>query len=387
MNSAIYLDHNATTTIRPEIIDLVAQIMAETGNASSVHASGRQARAEIEKARRQVAALAGTQPEYVIFNSGATESNNCVLNAFRGETIMISAIEHSSVRNGAAALYPEERIIKIPVTSNGVIDLEAFEALVTAHRPALLSLMLVNSETGVIQPVAEAARIARRIHPDIFIHSDAVQAAGRIEINMGALGVDYLSLSAHKMGGPQGCGALLSAPGAKPAVLLHGGGQEKRQRSGTENVAGIAGMGLAAEMAAKNITSYQNLASLRDSLELELCKINNGVHIYGRNAPRVANTCCFSCPGLAAQTQLMALDLDGIAVSSGSACSSGSVKHSAVLLAMTDKDELLESALRFSLGWNSTQKDVDAFLKSWGKLAKRMADQKADQSGDNGKAA
>lgn len=362
----IYLDHNATTTIRPAVIDLVRDVMAGTGNASSVHAAGRTASARVEKARAQVAQLAGSQPEYVIFNSGATEANNSVFSAFKGETVMISAIEHPSVREAA----PDA--VRFPVTADGVIDLQVFEALVKEHKPALISCMLVNSETGVIQPVAELARIARKAHADVFIHTDAVQAAGKIKIDMPALQVDYLSLSAHKCGGPQGVGALICAPGARPAKFLHGGGQEKSRRAGTENVAGIAGFGLAAELALAGLAAYQDFAALRDKLETGLAAIHGDVKIFGQDAPRVANTCGFACAGLPAQTQLMALDLDGIAVSTGSACSSGSVKKSHALSAMGASDAELDSALRVSLGWNTEEQDIDALLNSWKKIVGRM---------------
>ncbi len=370
MSQKIYLDHNATTTIRPEVIDLVAQIMADTGNASSVHAHGRAARAAMDKARRQIATLAGTLPEYVTFNSGATEANNSVINAFRGETILFTATEHPSVRE--AVLEMAGNAIKIPVTQDGLIDVAAFEALVTEQKPALISIMMVNSETGVIQPVAELSKIARKIHPEVFIHTDAVQAAGRVPIDMSALRVDYLSLSAHKCGGPQGVGALICAPGSRPAKLLYGGGQERRQRAGTENVASIAGFGLSAELAMNFMDEYANLATLRTHLEEFLTKTHNSIRIFGHDAPRVSNTCCISCVGFPAQTQLMALDLEGICVSSGSACSSGSPKPSKVLTAMGASDDELGCALRISLGWNSTKSDIDGFIEAWSKIVQRI---------------
>ena len=380
MSQTIYLDHNATTTIRPEVIDLVAQIMADTGNASSVHCCGRTARSAISKARSQIAAIAGTIPEYVTFNSGATEANNSVLRAFKDETIMITATEHPSVREAATEFA--SNVIKAPVTPDGLIDRAAFEALIAEHKPALISMMMVNSETGVIQPIAELSKIARKIHPDVFIHTDAVQAAGRIKIDMPALGVDYLSLSAHKLGGPQGVGAVICAPGSRPAKFMHGGGQEKRQRAGTENVAGIAGFGLSAELAMNFMAEYEKLAVLRDHLENFLTKThNNSIRIFGQDAPRVANTCCVSCIGYAAQTQLMALDLEGICVSSGSACSSGSPKPSQVLQAMDATQEELDSSLRISLGWNSCQSDIDGFIKAWSKIIGRIQSKKENGEG------
>lgn len=371
----IYLDHNATTAIRPEIIDLMASVMAHVGNASSVHTHGRKARAAVEKARGQVAVMAGSLPEYVTFNGGATEANNSVLAAFRGEMIMIGATEHPSVREAANAYAAD--VITIPVDENGIIDENEFVKLVTENKPAIISVMRVNSETGVIQDIASLARAARRAHGDVFFHTDAVQAAGKIPIDMGALGVDYLSLSAHKCGGPQGVGALICAPGSRPAKFIYGGGQERRQRAGTENVAGIAGFGLAAEMAAENMADYQKLEALRDDLETQLTAINPDIRIFGQNASRVANTCCLSPVGITAQTALMALDLKGVCISSGSACSSGTLKPSKVLAAMGASDDELQNALRVSLGWDTTQSDIDGFVIAWSKIIERVQNKTA----------
>lgn len=364
----VYLDYNASGVMRPAVAKLMTSLLGVPGNASSIHGFGRAARQHIEQARAQVAALAGTHPNYVTFTAGATESNNAVLKHFAGQTIFISAIEHPSVREAAP------NAIQIPVTRDGVIDLDAFEALLDQFQPALISVMLVNNETGVIQPVAEMARRARLKHPRVFIHCDAVQAAGKIPFELAMLGVDYLSLSAHKMGGPQGVGALLCAPGAEPVPFLHGGGQEKRQRAGTENIAGIAGFGLAAEIALAELAAYQQLAALRDDLEARLSKAAPALVIFGQHAPRVANTSNVGLPGIAANTQLMNLDIEGIAVSSGSACSSGTVKPSHVLEAMGAGPDLASHALRISMGWATTPADINQLAEAWLKMYDRVKD-------------
>ena len=362
-----YLDHNAATAIRPEVVAMSHEIMSQTGNASSVHTSGRAARSHVEHAREQVALLCGVQSPQVVFTSSATESNNTVLNAFRDERILVSAIEHPSVMEAA----PGAEII--PATKDGVIDEVAFAAMMDqGPAPALISIMMVNNETGVIQDISSLAKIARKKHPGIYIHCDAVQAAGKIKIDFPSLHLDYLSLSAHKCGGPQGVGALILSPGAKPVKFMHGGGQEKRQRAGTENVAGIAGFGFAAQIAQGNIEDYSKLAALRDRLEAEIKKATPDAIILGAQAQRVANTACIAVPGVNAQTLLMALDLEGIACSSGAACSSGTVKTSAVAKAMGIPENYLNGVMRFSLGWNSTTADIDAAIAAWLKVIPRL---------------
>lgn len=367
-NAPVYLDCNATMPLRPAARDAMIAALEHTGNASSVHGAGRGARKLVEDARRQVAALIGADPSYVFFTGGATESNNTVLKTFTGQTLFISAIEHPSVTEAA----PHAQ--QIPIGRNGVVDLDALAAMLTTEKPALVSVMLVNNETGVIQPVAEIVRLVRRLSPQTIIHTDAAQALGRIPVDFAALQVDALSLSAHKMGGPQGCGALVLGPGMKITPLLHGGGQEKRQRAGTENVAAIAGFGAACATAQTDMAAFQELAALRDDLESRLTAIDGRVKIFGADAPRVANTVQISLPGVAAETQLMALDLDGIAVSSGSACSSGTVKPSHVLKAMGASDAEAAGALRISLGWHSGKEDIDRFVAAWEKMHARVQD-------------
>jgi cysteine desulfurase len=250
---------------------------------------------------------------------------------------------------------------RLAVLQNGMIDVAALEKTVAGA--ALVSVMLVNNETGVIQPLEKICAIAKAA--GARVHCDAVQGAGRIAINMRELGVDYLSLSSHKTGGPQGVGALVVAPGAPPVKLIHGGGQERRQRAGTENVAGIAGFGAAAQAAVAEMARYQKLGALRDRIEKEI----PGLTVFGQNAPRVVNTTCFAFAGVPADTQLMALDLAGVCVSSGSACSSGSVKPSHVLEAMGIAPALAGCALRVSLGWDTRAEDIDAFIAQYKQLA------------------
>ncbi|QQG36878.1 MAG: cysteine desulfurase [Micavibrio aeruginosavorus] len=363
----VYLDYNASAPIRPDVADLMRTLMAKPGNASSIHSFGREARHHVEGAREQIAKLADTHANYVTFTSGATEANNAVLKHFSGRRVLVSAIEHPSVLESA----PQAE--KIPVTRDGVIDIEKLEELLSGEVPALVSVMLVNNETGVIQPVEEVARLARQRCPGVHIHTDAAQAAGKIPFAFAALGVDYLSLSAHKMSGPQGVGALLCAPGAEPVPFLHGGGQEKRQRAGTENVAGIAGFGLAADIALNHLDSFAQLSRWRDDLEKTLREAAPEITIFGQDAARVANTSKIGLPGIPANTQLMNLDIEGIAVSSGSACSSGTIKPSHVLQAMGAPEHLCSHALRISAGWATKESDFKRLAEVWLKMYSRVA--------------
>ena len=358
-----YLDNNATAPIRPEVIEIMAQSMAHTGNASSIHGFGRESRRDVEKARKYVADLAGTSPNQVIFTSGATESNNMIVKHYADQKTLISAVEHPAVRDA------NKNATMIPVTRDGAVNLEAYKEMLSSDT-GLVSVMLVNNETGVIQPVQEIARMAK--DAGATVHSDAVQAAGRIPIDFAGLGVDYLSLSAHKFGGPQGVGALIFRSGLEPPPLLHGGGQERRARAGTENVAGIIGFGEAARIAQKELGSFQELSNLREKLEREVKKISPDVIIYGENAPRVANTTCLGLPGVPAETLLMHLDLAGIAVSSGSACSSGVVKTSPVIRAMGASEKEAASTIRISMSWQTRAGDIDHFLKIWSKIITRL---------------
>lgn len=363
MIKKIYLDYNATCPILPEVISAVADAMAVAGNASSIHSHGRDARKLVEEARRAIGATIDVSPQQIIFTSGATEANNTVLRSFSGQRILVSSTEHPSVIESGV------EVISIPVRPSGIIDLGALEQLLIEAPTALVSVMLVNNETGVIQPVAEAAQLAKT-HGAKF-HCDAVQAFGRIPLTREATGADYLTLSAHKIGGPHGVGALVIAPGTHFEKLLQGGGQERRQRAGTENVAAIAGFGVAAEKAYAALPSYSSLAALRDRIEahVSMCP---AVTVYGRDAERTVNTLMFSVRGIPSDTLLMAFDLEGVSVSSGSACSSGTTRFSYVLEAMGVTPSTTLATVRVSLGWGSQEKDVEHFCAVWDKLRERL---------------
>jgi cysteine desulfurase len=343
--------------VRPEAAQAVLHALTLNGNPSSIHRPGRQARRHLEDSREVIAALTGARPEGVIFTSGASEANALALSGWRREVIMASAVEHASIAEGPIAET-------LPVGRDGIIDLSVLdERLSAVGRPVLLALMLANNETGVIQPMAAAVDIARA--HGARVHCDAVQAAGRLPLDMARLGVDSLSLSAHKMGGPAGCGALVLADGqADFGALWKGGGQERMRRGGTENLPGIAGFAAVARLAAADIAAQPRLAALRDRLEADVrARIPDAV-IIGRESPRLANTSCIAVPGVAAQTLLMALDLAHVAVSAGAACSSGKLAPSRVLIAMGHAD-LAASAIRVSLGWASREDDVDRFLDAY----------------------
>ncbi len=367
-----YLDHNATSPLRAQARAGLERALG-CANPSSIHAEGRKARALVEEARAQVAQLANTNPQSVIFTSGGTEANALALHAAvygamendaRLTRLFISAIEHDSISANANALverFAGLRLEILPVTAQGVLDLEALRvALREGKGRALVAVMAANNETGVIQPIAEAIALAREAGAVVCV--DAVQAAGKIPL---AFDADYLTLSSHKLGGPQGTGALVLKSGAPFAAQIFGGGQERGHRAGTENVAAIAGFGAAA---ANSETGSQ---ALRDSFETALKKIAPDAIIFGSNAPRLANTSNFALPGISAETAVMALDLDGVMISSGAACSSGKVKPSHVLGAMGVSEDVARSALRVSFGWNSTDQDVDAAIASLSKLSAR----------------
>jgi cysteine desulfurase len=363
-SGAAYLDYNATAPVRPGVGEAVSRALDHPGNPSSVHGFGRRARRLIEEAREQVAGLLGGPPEGVVFTSGGTEANVLAMRGWGRKRLLLSAIEHPSVLKTTAAEI-------IAVETNGVVDLAALERSLTAEgAPALVAVMLANNETGVIQPIAEVARIAKA-HGAV-VHCDAVQAVGKIDVDLRFLGVDSLAVSAHKLGGPPGSGALLLAdPDAVLDPLLYGGGQEWRRRAGTENLPGIAGFAAAVRAVRAESGEAGRLAALRDRLESGVRDRAARAVIFGRDAPRLPNTACLAVPGVSAQTLLMGLDLAGVAVSAGSACSSGKVAASHVLEAMGET-ALAASAIRVSLGWASTDGDVDRFLDAFGVLAKRL---------------
>ncbi|MBF0092968.1 MAG: cysteine desulfurase [Alphaproteobacteria bacterium] len=368
--SRVYLDHNATTPPRPQVVAAMVGALRACGNPSSPHSFGRAARKTVEDGRARVAALVGAEAEAVVFTGGGTEANALAL-AGAGR-ILVSAVEHDSVFgavDGAEA---------IPVDARGVIDLAALEAMLAGEGRGegrgrgrtLVALMLANNETGVLQPVAEAARLTHG--RGALLHCDGTQAAGRIPVDMARLGADTLSLSAHKMGGPQGVGALVTAPHVTLVPQLRGGGQERRRRAGTENVPGIAGFAVAADLASRSLGRMGTLAGWRDRLEREIGTMAP-VRFFGREALRLPNTSCFALEGVASEVQVMALDLAGVAVGAGAACSSGKTEPSRVLRAMGVEDGTSRCAIRVSLGWNSRAGDVDVFLAAWGAVTARRS--------------
>ncbi|MEM9627569.1 MAG: cysteine desulfurase family protein [Pseudomonadota bacterium] len=361
MANAVYLDYNATAPVKPRVVEVVAEAMASVGNPSSVHAAGRAARKRLSRARGQIAALVGASPDQVIFTSGGTEANN---QALKGEgKVAVSAIEHPSV----LALADEDHIV--PVNADGVIDLQALDELLRRQRPSRLAVMMANNESGVIQPVKDVAAIAREA--SVRLHIDAIQAAGKTPIDFIDLGADTLSLSAHKIGGPQGVGALIVRPGVEPASLLKGGAQESRHRAGTENLPGIVGFGEAAALAGADPGFKDRVSALRDRLESAVLQQSPEVRIAGGQAARLPNTSCLVFPGISHETQLIHFDLAGIAVSAGSACSSGKIGPSPVLMAMGFSTSDAASGIRVSLGWNSTDEDVDHFINACRELLAR----------------
>ena len=376
-----YLDHNATSPLRPECLSAVTHALAVGGNPSSVHAKGRAARWVVEEARGKIAELAGAKPDAVIFTSGATESNNLALfGAIEGslaqdETritrIFVSAIEHSSVLATADRLaerFPWVRVARLAVTADGVLDLEGLRvALREGKGRALVAVMAANNETGVVQPLAEVSKLVREANGLLLV--DAVTAAGKIPLDFSLC--DYMTLSAHKLAGPQGAGALVIGESAPLQPQLVGGGQQKGLRAGTENLSGIAGFGAAAHAVADGEGERARIAHLRDHFETGLKQAIPETVIFGAGASRLCSTSCFAIQGLTAETALIGLDLDGVMMSSGSTCSSGKVSVSHVLAAMDVDEKLAACALRASFGWSSTMEDVNAALQSLIKLRDR----------------
>ncbi|HEY7845586.1 MAG TPA: cysteine desulfurase family protein [Bradyrhizobium sp.] len=376
MPDRVYLDWNATTPLRPEARAAMAAAWELSGNPSSVHAEGRQARRLVEDARAAVAGALGALPRHVVFTSGGTEANASALTpALRGpagspvQRLLVSSVEHPSVLAGGR--FGPEALSKIAVTPSGVVDLGDLRARLAAGPPALVSIMAANNETGALQPLLEAAEMVHGAGG--LLHVDAIQAFGKIPLDIRTLGADLLTVSAHKIGGPKGVGALVLAEGLLGVEpLLRGGGQERGHRAGTENVVGIVGFGAAmkASMGALE-ADRQRLEGLRDRLEAGLLG-TPGAIIFSREAPRLPNTTLFTVPGLRAETAVIGFDLEGIAVSSGSACSSGKVQPSHVLGAMGVGPKLAQGAVRFSLGWSTTETDIDLALQAWRKLGSTL---------------
>lgn len=357
-----YLDYNATAPVRPEVACAMFEALQRYGNPSSVHAAGRAARHAVEAARADLAALAGAGAAQVVFTSGGTEANHLAIHGVQAQRLLVSAVEHDSVLAARAGMTEI-----VPVLPSGIVDLNALrEMLAGGARPTLVSLMLANNETGILQPVAQAANIAHS--HGALLHCDAVQAAGKMAVNFDRLGADMLTLSAHKFGGPQGVGALLLRPGLALDAQLRGGGQERGMRAGTENAPGIVGFGVAARLAREQLDQMTRLALLRDALEAGVERIAPQTIFFGRDMARLPNTSCFANPGLSSESQLIGLDLSGVAISAGAACSSGKVTRSKVLLAMGAADHVARCAIRVSSGWASRAEDVEAFLAAWAKL-------------------
>ncbi|MEH7846951.1 cysteine desulfurase family protein [Rhizobium laguerreae] len=375
----LYLDWNATAPLHPAARAAIMRAIDVFGNPNSVHGEGRAARAAIEGARRKVAALAGTDAGNVVFTSGATEAANLVLTPdFRmGRTplrlghLYFSAIEHPAVREGGR--FAKEKMTEIPVTEAGIVDLDALSRLLDAHDKAaglpMVAIMLVNNETGIVQPVEAAAKIVHA-HGGLFV-VDAVQAAGRIALDIGKIGADFMIVSSHKIGGPKGAGALIAQGEAlMPRPLIQGGGQERGHRSGTQNSLALIGFGAAAEAAADELEARNAaIGALRERLEAGMREAAADVMIHGEGGERVANTIFFTLPGLKAETGQIAFDLEGVALSAGSACSSGRLGESHVLTAMGRDAKL--GALRISLGFSTTEEDIDRAIAAFAKIANR----------------
>lgn len=385
----VYLDHNATSPLRAAAREALTRAL-EAANPSSVHAEGRAARTLVEEARSQVAALVGASPRAVTFTSGATESIALALSpeieiagrALHSDALIISGVEHPAVRAGGR--FSADRIKQSAVDKNGVVDIVALEAMLGRHdaagRRPFVSVMAANNETGVLQPLQE---IASRVHAaDGFFHTDAVQIAGRLPFDLATSGADLISISSHKLGGPQGAGALIARnENVRVPSIQRGGGQERGVRAGTENVAAIVGFGAAAQEAARDLAAEGvRLARLREWLEAGIRAIAPNVVFLSAQAPRLPNTSCFAVPNIAAETAVIAFDLEGIAVSAGAACSSGKVGPSTALAAMQVPAEVAKGAVRVSLGWNTTENEISRFLEIWERVHTNLGRRRSERA-------
>ncbi len=387
--SRTYLDYNASAPLLDTARDAMLGTMVHAGNASSVHFEGREARKAIESARSALGELVGAAPAQIVFTSGATEAANqalCPVIRAGGKEVSVSALYHSAIEHPcvlAGGRLPAGACNAIPVTEAGIVDTAALEALLEAHDQTagapMVAVMLANNETGVIQPVEQISEITHRYNG--FMLVDAVQALGKTPVSVSETGADFLIFASHKIGGPQGCGALVLAnPSVSPMPFVRGGGQENYHRAGTENTAAIAGFGAACRWHLENLTKKVKFSTLRDSIEDRISTISlesgNGVAqpvFFGKSQKRLANTSCFAVAGIKAETALVALDLAGISVSSGSACSSGKVKRSHVLEAMSVSEAEMEGALRLSLGWEDDDAGAEQFLSAWKEIVARVA--------------
>lgn len=354
-----YLDYNATAPLRPEVVAVMLELLPLPLNASSVHAAGRRAKSIIGDARETIAGAVGAFTNEIIFTASGTEANNWVLRSLKGLPFYVSAIEHSSVLATARAIRSPDIL---PVTTEGTLDLEKCNEALPKDEPFLVSVMLANNETGVIQPVREVADIVHAAGG--LLHCDAVQALGKIPLDFTALGCDFMTISAHKMGGPVGVATLIARSNLAFAPLLTGGGQELNRRAGTENVAAIAGFGESVKRI--DLARMQEVKKWRDAMESEIKASSDGkAVIFGEGTARLPNTSLIAMPGVSSETQLIRFDLDGIAVSAGSACSSGRIEPSHVLHAMGADENTASSALRISGGWMSVEVAFKAAAKAW----------------------
>ena len=373
-----YLDHNASAPLLPAAREAVVAALDVAANPSSVHGEGRAARKLIEDARRNVAALVGAKAEHVVFTSGATEAATTLLSpdwrmgrgAVRMSRLYVSEADHPCVLNGGR--FPAERVTRIGVDRNGIVDLAALESALATHDKseglALVAIHAANNETGVIQPLSAISELVKAAGGVLVL--DAVQAAGRITLDMSESYADYLILSSHKIGGPKGAGAIVAcADLMMPAPLVTGGGQEKGHRGGTENLQAIAGFGAAAREAFAGLAEMERVRALRDSIEQAVMRLAPDAEIYGNSVERLANTTFFAIPGVKAETAQIAFDLAGVALSAGSACSSGKVGPSHVLKAMGYLDNL--GALRVSIGRKTTEEEIALFADALARLLAR----------------
>jgi len=357
----VYLDYNASGLVRPEVQEVVAKVLADNGNPSAVHAAGRRARARIETARAQVAELVGADPTAVIFSSGGTESNaQAVVSALRAgcERLIVGATEHPCVAEAAQVSGAPVEVL--PVDGHGLVDLDVLQLMLANGGPAVVAIHHANNESGVIQPIAEAAKLVRAAGG--WLHVDAIQSAGKIAVDMAALDADSLTVSAHKLGGAQGVGALVMKAGREAVRILHGAGQERGLRAGTENVPGIAGFGAAAECAMRDLPLTAEHKAWRDAAEARVRAA--GAVIVGGEVERLPTTLFMAVEGWDSPQQLITLDLQGVMVSAGSACSSGKTKPSKAMVAM-GLDRLATGGVRVSGGWGTVESDWVRFAEAW----------------------
>lgn len=359
----VYLDYNATALPRPQVIEKIQDIISKPYNPSSVHCFGREAKKYLENSRKIIAEYLSAWTNEVIFTASGTEANVTVLHSFPERRIFVSEIEHSSVLRSVGDNFSGY----IPVNEEGIVNISMLEEMLRQNaKPTLISVMLANNETGVIQPVKEISEICKKY--DALLHCDAVQALGKIDIDFSLLGADFLSVSAHKCGGVVGAAALIVKNNVAIKPLITGGGQELGRRAGTENIAAIIGFSEAVERI--DIKQMQNLRLLLDKMEERIIK--EGGVVFGKDSPRLPNTSCIAMPKVSNEVQLMDFDLNGYAVSAGSACSSGRVEKSHVLLAMNIPAEIAECAIRVSAGWNTGADEIEKFTESWALLAARL---------------